>query len=222
MVCEADNDSGGDITGVTAGTGLSGGAVTGNATVSVDTTVIQSRVSSSCPSGQSIRVINANGTVTCEADTDTTIPNTTKSGWWRYDFEGGYGFPTESGTTYVTAGVHLPNGVAVTSVACYVMDNNSMYDLTLYDFDLRRAAIGSNSDTIMAHVSGSTTGQSSTIQNITDTSISVSVINNSAYYYFMTVNMAASFGYSATTSSSIRLRGCRILTASDSYFIMGR
>jgi hypothetical protein len=61
----------GDITGVTAGTGLTGGATSGNATLNVDDTVVQNRVSGTCAAGTSIRVVNQNGTVTCETDDDS-------------------------------------------------------------------------------------------------------------------------------------------------------
>jgi len=66
--CEADDNSGGDITGVTAGAGLSGGGMSGSVTVSANTTYLQRRVTGTCAAGSSIRVINADGTVTCETD----------------------------------------------------------------------------------------------------------------------------------------------------------
>ncbi len=61
----ADDDQ--DTT-YSAGTGLT---LTGT-TFSLDPTGLQNRVTGACAAGNSIRVINADGTVTCEADDDTT------------------------------------------------------------------------------------------------------------------------------------------------------
>ena len=82
-----DNDSGGTVTNVATGAGLTGGPITGSGTVSVatggivsgmiangavglsqiNTAQVQARIGGTCPAGSYLRGINADGSVVCEA-----------------------------------------------------------------------------------------------------------------------------------------------------------
>ena len=71
VTCEADDDSGGDITSVAVGDGLVGGSMYGDVIVSANMSVLQRRVSAGCTTGSSIQSIGEDGTVVCHVDADS-------------------------------------------------------------------------------------------------------------------------------------------------------
>ena len=66
--CGTDSAGTGTVTSVATGAGLTGGPVTTTGTIAVNTATIQARVTGSCPVGSYIRIIAADGSVTCQTD----------------------------------------------------------------------------------------------------------------------------------------------------------
>ena len=66
-LCANDQDSGGTVTQVNAGTGLSGGPITSTGTLSVDPTKTQSRVTGACTGTTAVQSVNQAGTVNCSS-----------------------------------------------------------------------------------------------------------------------------------------------------------
>ncbi|HRQ65796.1 MAG TPA: hypothetical protein PKZ76_13195 [Xanthomonadaceae bacterium] len=73
-----DNDSGGTVTSITAGTGLAGGTITASGTIGIanggvglaqiNSAQVQARIGAGCAIGQYVRSVNADGSVVCGTD----------------------------------------------------------------------------------------------------------------------------------------------------------
>lgn len=96
--------SGGDITEVGAGTGLTGGGTSGSVALSVDTAAIQRRVAGTCATGSFVKAVNQDGTVGCGGDGDTT-------------YAAGSGLDLAGTTFSVERGYRLPQTCTVGQVA---------------------------------------------------------------------------------------------------------
>jgi hypothetical protein len=132
------------VTSVSAGTGLAGGGAGGALALSIDTATVQARLTSSCATGQSIRAVAADGTVTCEVD-DNTI------------YTPGPGIVISGTTVALTS---CPTGQIVKSTgaswACQ-SDNDTIYTASTGISINAANQISANTGVIQNRVSGSCT-----------------------------------------------------------------
>lgn len=111
-------------------------------------------------------------------------------------FAGGYICGTSAHYGCVKAPAYLPNGATVTNVYASVYDNDGTYDVAIY---LRRVSNSTGVTAIIASLSS--TGTSTAMRNIVDSSIDHPVIDYPTYSYYVTTCLG---------SSDIRLYSVRI------------
>ncbi len=103
------------------------------------------------------------------------------------------------------ASVALPNGVTVTGFTCEYLDNSSTSSLGLYARLQRAAKSGTPAAPYMAAATVTNTSDSSSIQQVTDTTIGFPVIDNANHSYFINLTFAPE-----ELTSSLRFYGCTL------------
>jgi hypothetical protein len=137
-----------------AGSGL---ALNGT-TFSVDSAVLQSRVTGTCAVNSSIRAIASNGAVTCEADTDTNTTYTAGSGL------------SLVGTTFsVATGAITQTHIAIDGVGAAEIANNAVSTGEIVDNGVRRADINGIEVPLYTNLSICTNGSAITTSSTCST-----------------------------------------------------
>ena len=138
VACHTDMDSGGDITALTTGSGITGGGTNGDMLISVDYTTVQKRTSSmKCSDGSAVQTLYENGTLGCTDVYDGDITTVTASdgllgGGTNGDISLSVDFSTvqKRGTSMECAsGSYVQSIFANGTVEC-VPDENSGGDIT--------------------------------------------------------------------------------------------
>jgi hypothetical protein len=126
-------------------------------TFAVDTGAVQSRVSGTCPSGQSIRGIAADGTVTCEVD-DIGTPGTTYMAGSGLTLTGTT-FAVDPGLVQARVSGSCPAGQSIRAIAsdgtvlCELDDSGAMY-LAGSGLTLTGTTFAADPSAIQARVTG--------------------------------------------------------------------
>lgn len=119
----------------------------------------------------------------------------------------GYGYIGSGTSAYsiaLHAPVNLPQGSTVETFTCYRYDSNAGGDLT-GSFSLYESAYASTSNTAIATVSIATTGSSTNVTAVSDTTPSHVVTNNTnGYFIYGVFTTGTNFG------GTFRFYGCRI------------